>query len=149
MLCLTAPSLPWTSVLRFLGRIQNNAVDEVQEERPVSTEAAAAGVLRDRLLRRLGTLHHTRVLPQPFRVVLVATGKTYADDTPEVLVWVTNRLDLPAEVVALAYQYRWTVELFFRWMKCVLGYRHLLSQGANGVTIQVDVAIIASLLISL
>ena len=34
-------------------------------------------------------------------------------------------------------------------MKCVLGCRHLLSYGANGVTIQVYVAIIASLLISL
>ncbi len=43
----------------------------------------------------------------------------------------------------------YNIEVFFRWMKCVLGCRHLLSQGANGVTIQVYVAIIASLLISL
>jgi hypothetical protein len=41
------------------------------------------------------------------------------------------------------------VELFFRWLKCVLGCRHLLSQGANGVSLQVYVALIASLLISL
>jgi hypothetical protein len=133
----------------FVGRIQNNAVYEVQEERLVSTTAQAAGVRRDCTLRRLGTPHHTRLLPQPFRVVLVATGTMQADDTPEVLVLVTNRLDLDAELIALAYRYRWAVELFFRWMKCVLGCRHLLSQGVNGVTIQVYVAIIASLLISL
>jgi len=133
----------------FVGRVQHNAVYEVQAERSVGAAAQAVGVRRDCTLRRLGTPHHTRLLPQPFRVVLVATDKTNADGTPEVLVLVTNRLDLTAELVALAYRYRWAVELFFRWMKCVLGCRHLLSQGANGVTIQVYVAIIASLLISL
>jgi len=133
----------------FVGRVQNNAVYEIQEERPLSAAAQAAGVRRDCTLRRLGTPHHTRVLPQPLRVVRVATGKTQADGTPEMLVLVTNRLDLAAELVALAYRYRWAVELFFRWMKCVLGCRHLLSYGANGVTIQVYIAIIASLLISL
>jgi hypothetical protein len=133
----------------FVGRVQNNAVYEVQEERSVSAAAQRAGVRRDCTLRRLGTPHHTRLLPQPFRVVLVATGKPHADGTPEMLVLVTNRLDLAAELVALAYRYRWSVELFFRWMKCVLGCRHLRSQGANGVTIQVYGALIASLLISL
>jgi hypothetical protein len=68
---------------------------------------------------------------------------------PEVMVLVTNRLDLDADVVAVAYRYRWAVELFFRRVKCVLGCRHLLSQTANGVRIQVYVALIASLLISL
>ena len=43
----------------------------------------------------------------------------------------------------------WQSELFFRWVKCVLGCRHLLSQTANGVRIQIYVALIASLLISL
>ena len=60
--------------------------------------------------------HHTRLLPQPFRVVQVATGKTRQDGTPDVLVLVTNRLDLDAELLAVAYRYRWAVELFFRWV---------------------------------
>ncbi len=95
----------------FVGRVQNTAVYEVQEERPVSAAAQLAGVSRDGTLRRLGTPHHTRLLPQPFRVMLVATGKTHADGTPEVLVLVTNRVDLAAELVALAYRYRWAVEI--------------------------------------
>jgi hypothetical protein len=40
-------------------------------------------------------------------------------------------------------------ELFFRWFKCILGCRHLLSTCPNGVAIQVYLAVIASLLISL
>jgi hypothetical protein len=31
----------------------------------------------------------------------------------------------------------YNIELFFRWVKCVLGCRHLLSQTANGVRMQV------------
>ena len=41
------------------------------------------------------------------------------------------------------------MELFFRWFKCILGCRHLLSTSANGITIQLYLGIIASLLISL
>ena len=49
----------------------------------------------------------------------------------------------------MAYRYRWQIELFFRWMKCVLGCRHLLSTCQNGVEIQVYMALIASLLITM
>jgi len=134
---------------RFLARVQYNAAFEVQEERPVAAAAQAAGVRRDCLIRRLGTPHHTPLLPQPFRVVLVAAGKTRPDGTPDLLVLVTNHLDLDAKLVALAYRFRWAVELFFRWLKCVLGCRHLLSHSENGVRLQVYVAIVASLLIAL
>ena len=133
----------------FLVRVQYNAAYEVEQELEVSEAAKAAGVYRDCVLRRLGTEHHTRLLPQPFRVVVLDTDKTRPDGTPDRPVLVTNRLDLEAELVALAFRYRWSVELFFRWLKCVLGCRHLISQCENGVRIQVYVAMIASLLISL
>lgn len=86
----------------FLARVQYNAAYEVQEERPVSGAAHAAGVRRDCLIRRLGTAHHVPLLPQPFRVVLVASGKTRADGTPDLRVLVTNHLELDAELVAVA-----------------------------------------------
>ncbi|BBA34883.1 transposase IS4 family protein [Methylocaldum marinum] len=133
----------------FVGRVQENVAYEVCRERPLADTDRAAGVIRDVELRRLGTPHHTRRLPQPFRLVWVSTGHRRVDGTVEPLILVTNRLDLDAELIAVAYRYRWTVELFFRWLKCVLGCRHLLSQTANGVTFQVYAAVIASLLLSL
>jgi hypothetical protein len=77
------------------------------------------------------------VLPQPFRVVQVTTGKTRQDGPPAVRVLGTNRLDRDAELRAVAYRYRWAVELFFRWVQWVLGCRHVRSQGLNGVRLQV------------
>jgi hypothetical protein len=132
----------------FVGRIRDNAVWELVEERPVSAEARAAGVISDRVVQ-LGCERSGKVFKQPVRVLEVATGKTDTRGQPEVLLLCTDRLDLPAELVALAYKYRWSVELFFRWFKCVVGRRHLLFESQNGVQLQVYLALIATLLISL
>jgi Transposase DDE domain len=132
----------------FIGRIRDNAVWTVLEERPVSAAARAAGVRSDRVVQ-LGCAQSGAVFKQPLRVLEVATGKSDSQGRPEVLLLATNRLDLAAEHVALGYRFRWSVELFFRWFKCILGCRHLLSTSQNGITIQLYLGLIASLLISL
>lgn len=131
----------------FIGRVKDNAMFTVAFERPVPVEAAAAGVVRDIVVAKLGTDHHKDYLKRPVRLIIVQLTK--ADGTRDELWLVTDRLDLAAELVALAYRYRWTIELFFRWFKCILGCRHLLSTSQNGVEIQVYLALIASLLITL
>jgi Transposase DDE domain len=132
----------------FIGRIRDNAVWTVVAERPLTPAAETAGVRSDRVVW-LGGPQSGPVFKQPVRVLEVDTGKTDARDRPEILLLATSRLDLDAELVALGYRFRWTVELFFRWLKCILGCRHLLANSHAGVTIQVYLAIIASLLISL
>src|SRR6266545_4571456 len=47
----TLPALPWSCI----GRVQEHAADEIDEERPVTAAAQAAGVRGAGLLRRLGT----------------------------------------------------------------------------------------------
>lgn len=132
----------------FIGRLRDNAVWTVLEERPLTTEARAAGVRSDRLVW-LGGPQSGSAFKQPVRILEVATDKTDAQGRPQILLLATSRLNLAAELVALGYRFRWSVELFFRWLKCILGCRHLLANSHNGVTIQVYLAIIASLLISL
>ena len=80
---------------------------------------------------------------------LVIVRITDRDGKTTELWLITDRLDLDAELVALAYRYRWTVELFFRWLKCVLGARHLVATNRNGVMLQMYAALIVSLLIVL
>jgi hypothetical protein len=132
-----------------LGRVPANAAYEVPEERALSPATVHVGVVRDAVLRRLGTAHHPRLLPQPFRVVQSATGQPRQEGPPDVVVRVPHRLALDAELLAVADRSRWAVERFVRWVKCGLGGRHLLSQGLNGVRLQVYAAFMASLLISL
>lgn len=133
----------------FIARVQDDVAYRVAEERPLTEEDRGAGVVRDVVLKRLGSDHHKNVLKQPVRLVFVKTEKLDPNGEPNVLVLVTNLLGLPAELVAIGYKHRWAVELFFRWLKCILGCRHLLANNQNGVEIQVYLGIIASLLISL
>jgi len=128
--------------VRFLIRVQENTAYEVLEEKPLTKLDQAAGVVRDVLVKRPGTDKHNPLLEKPLRIVQVRGSQP-----DQVWILASNALELSAELVVLAYRYRWQIELFFRWLKCVLGCRHLLSQSESGVTIQVYAAIIAALLI--
>jgi hypothetical protein len=131
----------------LIARVKDNTAFVVQEERPRTDAAKAAGVVRDVVISRLGTAHHKDHLRRPMRLVIV---RIVDRDGKTTELWlITDRLDLDAELVALAYRYRWTVELFFRWLKCVLGARHLLATNQNGVTLPMYAALIVSLLIVL
>jgi IS4 transposase len=127
----------------FVARLQADADHAVAQTRPVGAAAAAAGVVRDVVLARLGQRGADRHAPGTVRLVTVAGA---AGAGPVLLA--TDRLDWPAELVALAYRYRWSVELFFRWLKAILGCRHLLSQSSDGVALQVYAARIASVLLA-
>lgn len=129
---------------RFVVRLQENAAYEVEREHSLSADDRRAGVIRDVTLRRLGTEKHNALLQRPLRIVEVAGA-----EPGQVWVLATNAHTLSAELVAVAYRHRWKIELFFRWLKCVLGCRHLLSRNQAGVELQVYLAVIASLLIGL
>jgi hypothetical protein len=131
----------------LIARVKDNAAFVVQEERPLTATAAAVGVIRDLVISRLGTSHHKDHLKRPMRLVIV---QVVDRDGKAGEIWlITDQLDLDADLVALAYRYRWSVELFFRWLKCVLGARHLIAQNRNGVMLQMYAALIVSLLIVL
>jgi hypothetical protein len=53
------------------------------------------------------------------------------------------------ELLALLYRHRWQVEMFFRWLKCILGCRHWLAESPRGVALQVYLALIAGQLLVL
>lgn len=141
----------------FVCRLQDNAVLDVIEERLLDDDALKAGVVRDAVVR-LGCKATRGKLNRPVRILETEctphrkpSGKT-ARGGPEqgdTILIVTDRLDLPADVVALLYQRRWQIEIFFRFFKHVLGCRHLLSTDKNGIELETYAAIIACLLIAL
>ena len=150
----------------FVTRLHENVVYETIREYEVSDEASSACVTSDRLVRLGGKLSSGK-LHQPLRLITlevpasaprglgypvkrVSSKKTFRQSpgAPYTLILCTDRLDLPADVIALIYQHRWQVELFFRLLKSVFGCRHLLSDSYEGVSIQVYAALIATLLLS-
>ena len=147
----------------FVARLKDNAVWDTLEERPLTDDDKKAGVKRDMVVR-LGCKGKQDDLTQPVRVIevfhkgdssrprrsRVSSKKTFrTTEADYTLLLVSDRMDLSAEIIALIYRYRWQIELFFRWFKCILGCTHLISLSENGVSTQVYCALIASMLITL
>jgi hypothetical protein len=143
----------------YVCRIKENSVFEVREERLLGDEALKAGVVRDAVVR-MGLHSQPRDRPDhPMRLIVIeaqphekrggAKGKTAGPGNQGTIVIATNLLDVPAEIIALIYQHRWAIEIFFRFFKQMLGCRHLVSHKPQGILIQVYCAIIACLLINL
>jgi hypothetical protein len=142
----------------YVCRLRDNSVYEVIEERPLTDTDRAAGVLNDQIMRFSNGKMNARP-DHPIRLVCIVTsphtsrgkyrGGSTGPDSDGILRIATNLLDVPAEIIALIYLFRWTIEIFFRFFKHVLGCRHLLSHSRRGIEIQTYCAIIACLLISL
>jgi hypothetical protein len=143
----------------YVCRVRDNSRYEVVEDRPLSPGARAAGVLQDAVVT-LGASSPAAARPDhPIRLVLVACtphqktggrkGGTAGPPSDGILRIATNLLDPPAEIIAELYRERWTIEIFFRFFKHVLGCRHLLSTARAGIEIQTYMAIIACLLLAL
>ncbi len=140
----------------FVCRIHDNYAGAVTQERAVSARGQAVGIVRDCLLQ-LGTGSCRHALAGPVRVLEIQctphpkrahTGRGGPEQS-ETLALATDLVDIDADVIALIFQYRWTIEIFFRFYKHVLGCRHLLSYSPNGIKLQTYAAILACMLISL
>jgi hypothetical protein len=137
----------------YVIRAADNSVFEVVEERLLSQEALDAGIVRDALVRLEGARHLTRrieVQVQP-HLRRFRNGNKQID-----LIALTTNLDpalgcqeLAAELIALIYLNRYSIELFFRCFKQLLGMRHLLNQRQEGIDIQIYCTVIVCLLIQI
>ncbi len=142
----------------FVCRVRDNSIFEVMEERELSSEALADGVVRD-AVGRLGcdTADKGSLGDRALRIVEIEckphrkTGHTSrgGPEQGDTIMVATDILDVPPEVISLIYKHRWAIEIFFRFFKHVLGCRHLISHDSNGVEIQTYLGIIACLLIAL
>jgi hypothetical protein len=143
----------------YVCRLRDNSVFQVLEVRELTNADRALNVLSDQIIE-LGKQSKEEARPDhAIRLLEIQTtphtsrgkyqGGSTGPSSDGILRIATNLLDVPAEVIALIYIFRWTIEIFFRFFKHVLGCRHLLSHSQRGIEIQTYCAIIACMLISL
>lgn len=75
--------------------------------------------------------------------------KYYDKETENEFDFITNNFRLPALNIALLYKNRWSVELFFKWIKQHLRIKKFWGYSENAVRIQIFSAIITYLTISI
>ena len=73
----------------------------------------------------------------------------YAADIDKYFVLITNNFSLPAQTIADIYHYRWTVELFFKWIKQHLRIKRFVGNSPNAVKTQIWIAVAVYVLIAI
>lgn len=113
------------------------------EELPLSAAEQLAGVQTVRIAEPCGWRGRQGLGNTRLKLVTPST----ANGSPMRLL--TSRIDLDAELLGLAYRYRWQIELFFRWLKCLVGFKHFFSEQPQGLALQIGAAVIGTLLLAL
>ena len=73
----------------------------------------------------------------------------YDEEQDRYFVFLTNAMDITALEVALLYKNRWSVELFFKWVKQHLKIKKFWGDSENAVRIQIYTAIISYCLVAI
>jgi hypothetical protein len=118
-------------VVRAKGNLQWRSV----QTHAVGAAQKACGVRADHTIALCGQ-HSQNRYPTLLRRVRFFDAATCLE-----LVFLTDRLDLPALTIAQIYKQRWQVELFFKWLKQHLSIDHFFGNSPNAVKTQVWIAI--------
>ncbi len=140
----------------FVCRIRDNAIYQTTEEKDLSAKAVKEGIVFDKIVELGGPTAKTKL--KNIRIVAVKCNPKPQSCRPggrggpkqgQIILIATDRMDLEPETIAAIYKHRWTIEIYFRFFKHILGCRHLLSHNQNGIELQMYAAIIACMLIAL
>ena len=127
----------------FITRLKSNTRFYVSSSRPLTAQESTAGLRCDQQIK-LNTFVGRRDFPTKLRRI------SFVDpETGLALVFLTNQLEAEALLIAEFYRRRWSIELFFRWIKQHLRLRGFFSTCSNGVRVQIWSAVCAHLLVAI
>lgn len=145
----------------FVARIKRNRLFDIIKERSVSDMADAAGEYEllqdcDVHLREpnstkwdVGTTY--RIIragfakPRPQSASPASHQRKYQDE----MLLITNDFESDAITIANEYKIRWSIEVFFKFLKQNLSFSHLISVNLNGVKVMLYMTLIMALLVKL
>lgn len=103
----------------------------------------ATGIMADQIVRFSGSKTKSKY-PEAIRRVIY-----YDSIGNRTFVFYTNNTELSAEDIAELYKNRWSVELFFKWLKQHLHVKEFYGTSENAVNIQIYSAIITYCLVAI
>lgn len=125
----------------YVTRLKDNAQYSVREELDIPDEADS-GVLKDEEI----TLFYGENKTKKHYARRIAYWDSQNNRLFE---FITNNFKLPAEKIALIYKKRWQIELLFKQLKQNFPLKYFLGDNENAIEIQIWVAMLANLLITL
>jgi hypothetical protein len=82
------------------------------------------------------------LLKEPFRLI-----KSQSKNTDEEIYFLTNIKNLKAEEITEIYKKRWEIEVFFKFIKQHLHFKHFLNYSENGIKVVMYMTMIVAILI--
>lgn len=79
---------------------------------------------------------------EEFRLITAKSLKTN-----EEIVFLSNIMDLDAREITEIYKRRWDIEVFFRFIKQELNFKHLVSRNENGIKVMLYMTLIVAILL--
>lgn len=130
----------------FVTRINPSKSIKILKEYPLAenTETATLNIVSDAEVN----LYHRekRLLKEPFRLI-----RSRSKNTGEELFFLTNIAadDMDASEITEVYKKRWDIEVFFKFIKQHLHFKHFLSYSENGIKVMMYMTMIAATLLLL
>ena len=125
----------------FVVREKHRMKFEITEDKQYNNPAT--GIMADQIVRFTGAKTKKKY-PETIRRVVY-----YDCIGNRTFVFYTNNTDLSAEDIAELYKNRWSVELFFKWLKQHLHIKEFYGTNENAVNIQIYSAIITYCLVAI
>lgn len=120
------------------------AKKSISATRMYSSKVDRSTGLRCDQIIRLNHFYSRRYYPDKLRRI-----KYYDNETNKYYIYLTNNFDLEAITIADLYQYRWQIELFFKWIKQHLHINTFWGTSKNAVKTQICIAIATFLLVAI
>jgi hypothetical protein len=133
-----------TKGIRFISRINVKAKhdkikpNDVQNDIPLET--ATLKIISDEWCQFYGETSKPKYLFRRIEAIRIQ------DNEP--ISFITNITDLTAEEVTELYKRRWDIEVFFKFIKQLLNFKHLVSRNENGIKVVLYVTMIAAILLT-
>ena len=129
-----------TEGFSFITRISKNSRCEVLEDYDLR-QNLKIGNLIIQSDQKVFLFGKRKKYDHPFRLIKAISDKN------EALWFLTNRFDLSIEDIIEVYNRRWDIEVFFRFIKQELNFKHFMSTNINGIKVILYMTLILAMLI--
>lgn len=126
----------------FVTRINPTKSIKVIEQNPLdkNLETETLRLISD---EKVNLYHEKKILlKEPFRLI-----KSQSKKTNEEIYFLTNIQDLKAYEITEIYKKRWEIEVFFKFIKQHLHFKHFLNYSENGIKVTMYMTMIVAILI--
>ena len=129
--------------IQFISRLNNNAkyTGLSNNEKQQSLQTGTLTIIADEWCYLYNS--NKQKIRHPLRRI-----EAVQTTTEKPIVFITNIKDIDAITVTEIYKRRWDIEVFFKFIKQLLSFKHLLNRSENGIKVILYVTMIAAILLA-